>query len=177
MSESVAQAQGAAPTTTNPFTGTDPNPATSPATEPAADPAPQTFDADYVANLRRENARYRTDAKANADAAKELAALKEAQKTEAEKTADRIKALEDAVQTSTIDALRSRIAAKNGIDPEDAALLLTGTDEETITAQAERLAKVKPATSPRSPDLGKGTGDGKGSDAEARQFARDFFKP
>ncbi|MCL2490757.1 MAG: hypothetical protein FWF36_08590 [Propionibacteriaceae bacterium] len=63
----------------------------------------QSFDADYVKKLRDEAARYRTEAKANANAAKELAALRDAQKSEAEKTADRIKSLEDAVATSTME--------------------------------------------------------------------------
>jgi TolA-binding protein len=38
------------------------------------------------------------------------------------------------------EVLRFRIAAKFGITDEDAELFLTGTDEETITKQAERLA-------------------------------------
>ena len=38
------------------------------------------------------------------------------------------------------DNLAARIAARHGISPEDAALFLTGSDEATITAQAERLA-------------------------------------
>lgn len=38
------------------------------------------------------------------------------------------------------DALASRIAAQHGIAPEDADLFLTGSDEETLTAQAQRLA-------------------------------------
>lgn len=38
------------------------------------------------------------------------------------------------------DALAARIAAKHQIPPEDADLFLTGTDEDTLNAQAQRLA-------------------------------------
>ena len=48
----------------------------------------QTFTADYVAKLRAENANYRTKAKENAKAADELAALRDANKSEAEKLAE-----------------------------------------------------------------------------------------
>ena len=42
------------------------------------------------------------------------------------------------------DALRWKIAARNGISDEDAELFLTGADEETLTAQAERLKALAP---------------------------------
>ena len=38
------------------------------------------------------------------------------------------------------DNLAARIAAKYGIPPEDADLFLTGADEQTLQAQAQRLA-------------------------------------
>jgi hypothetical protein len=139
--------------------------------------SPQVFDAEYVAGLRRENAKYRTQARENAEAVKELAALKEATKTEAEKTADRMKALEEQIANTTLDALRTKIAFKHGISPEDAEVLLTGTDEESLTAQAERLVKVKPVGS-SSPLAGLGSDDGKQSgEAEVRKFTRSFFNP
>ena len=62
--------------------------ATTDATEnPAAEP--ETFGADYVAKLRKEAADYRTKAKANADAAKRLAQLEDANKSETQKLTDR----------------------------------------------------------------------------------------
>jgi hypothetical protein len=39
------------------------------------------------------------------------------------------------------EALRYRVATRFGISDEDAELFLTGTDEETLTRQAERLAE------------------------------------
>jgi hypothetical protein len=47
------------------------------------------------------------------------------------------------------EALRLRVASKFGIGDEDADLFLTGSDEETLTKQAERLAAREPTA--RSP--------------------------
>src|SRR5687768_1731655 len=119
---------------------------TAPVTEPTVETPPQegaepkTFDADYVDKLRKEAAKYRTEAKANADAAKRLAEYEDAQKSEAQKAADRIAQLEQETTAAKRDALRFKVASKFGIGDEDADLFLTGSDEETLTKQAERLA-------------------------------------
>lgn len=78
-------------------------------------------------------------AKENADAAKRLAEIEESQKSEAEKTADRIKQLEVEAETARRDALRFKVASEFGIATERAELLLTGSDEETMRRQAEAL--------------------------------------
>lgn len=103
--------------------------------------APETFDAEYVSKLRKEAARYRNEARANAEAAKRLAEIEESSKTEAQKQADRIAALERQLQETSREALKRRVQAAYGIPDEDADLFLTGTDEETLTAQAKRLAE------------------------------------
>lgn len=134
----------------------------------------KSFDAEYVDKLRKENARYRTEAKANADAAKKLAEIEAANKTEAQKTADRIAALEAEAQRAKSDALRSRIAAANGISAEDADLFLTGDDEDTLTRQAKRLADRDKAVKQGGnhvPTEGK-TPTQAGGDAA---FVRDLF--
>jgi hypothetical protein len=119
---------------------------TPPADAPATDTPDTTTDApqpkpsetvDYWKQRAREN---ETRAKANADAAKELAAIRESQKSEAEKVAERLAAAERDAQTARAEALRLRVAAKFGISDEDADLFLVGTDEATLTKQAERLA-------------------------------------
>ena len=43
-------------------------------------------------------------------------------------------------QTLARDALAAKVAAKHKISPEDADLFLTGADEDTLNAQAARLA-------------------------------------
>lgn len=101
---------------------------------------PKTFDAEYVKKLRDEAAKYRTEAKANADAAKRLAEIEEANKTEVQKATERLAAAEKAAADARREALKFKIAARFNIGDEDADLFLTGTDEETLTKQAERLA-------------------------------------
>lgn len=137
----------------------------------------KTFGAEYVKKLRDEAAKYRTEAKANADAAERLAAIEEASKTEADKTADAIRKLEAKVEASERDALRFKVASKFGIGDEDTDLFLTGSDEETLTKQAERLAArtderkkqgnrvPKEGTTPRDPP-----------EDEMREFARNLFR-
>lgn len=101
----------------------------------ALDAEPKTFDADYVAKLRQEAAKYRTDAKANADAAKRLAEIEEAQKTETQKLADRLAAAEKKAQDAELKALRSDIAQAKGVP----AALLTGSTEDELNASADAL--------------------------------------
>ncbi len=120
---------------------TDPAPP-DPSTEtPPADPAAQddpkpTETVDYWKKKSREN---EARAKANAKAAEQLAAIEEANKTEAQRSADALAAANKAAEDAKADALRYRIASKFQVSDEDAELFLTGADEETLTRQAQRL--------------------------------------
>jgi len=78
-------------------------------------------------------------AKENASAATRLAEIEESQKSEAQKSADRIKQLETDAADARREALRFKVASKHGIDSEMADLLLTGADEATMTKQAEAI--------------------------------------
>lgn len=100
---------------------------------------PKTFDADYVKKLRDEAAKYRTEAKANAGAAQRLAQIEEANKTEVQKATDRLAVAEKDAADARREALKFKIASKFQIGDEDADLFLTGTDEESLTKQAQRL--------------------------------------
>lgn len=136
----------------------------------------KTFNAEYVSKLRSEAAEYRTKAKANADAADELARIKESQKTEAEKAAERLAELETENLKTKAELIRLRVASKHGISAEDAELFLTGTDEDSLTKQAERLAAMEPAKKPRGsyvPSEGKNPTPGDGN--ELRDVARNLF--
>lgn len=76
--------------------------------------------------------------------AAKLSDLERAQKQATEAAAEAEKA--------RAEVLRFRIAAKHGITDEDAELFLTGSDEDTLTRQAERLsARAAEADKPRSP--------------------------
>ena len=109
------------PTTTDPATGSDPN---------------------EVETWKARAREWEKKAKANADAAKKLSELEDAQKSETQRLADAATAAKTEADAAKADALRWRIAAKYGVSDEDAELFLTGTDEATLTKQAERLAGV-----------------------------------
>lgn len=101
---------------------------------------PEVFDAEYVAKLRKEAAKHRTEAKANAEAARRLAEIEAANQTEAEKTAARLAAAENEVAEAKAEALRYRIAAEFKLDEKQAARLRHAKDEEAIRDLAEGLA-------------------------------------
>lgn len=64
------------------------------------------------------------------------------QKAEGARTAEeRLAELEQRYSEAETRALRASIANAHNIAPEDRDLFLTGTDEETLTAQAKRLAE------------------------------------
>jgi hypothetical protein len=139
-----------APSGTDPVenSGTDPAQGQPPAptpTEPNT-PPPAKAEPDWKAEARKWEQR----AKENTAAAKKLAEIEEANKTEAQKQAERLAEAETAAAKAKAEALRFRVAAKHSISDEDADLFLTGTDEETLLKQAQRLMERTPAQ-PRSP--------------------------
>jgi hypothetical protein len=98
-------------------------------------------------------------------------------KAEGAKTAeDRISELEKSIESANREAMRRRVQAAHGISDEDADLFLTGADEESLTAQAKRLAdreserKKQNNVSPR-----EGTNP-KASEDPMRDFARGLFE-
>lgn len=107
----------------------------------------KTFDAEYVDKLRKENAKYRTEAKANAEAAQRLAQLEEANKSEVEKVTDRATALQSEldrlkadIAAKDLELLRERVANSKGVP----AHRITGTTEAELKADADKyLAETK----------------------------------
>lgn len=145
----------------------------------AQDAEPKTFDADYVGKLRAEAAKYRTEAKANADAARKLAEYEEAQKSEAQKLADRLAAAEAKALAAELKALRSDVAQAKGVP----ASLLTGSTEDELNASADALLsfKGKPNSAPPAAgtqgNVGKPIGTGStdiDSQIAAAQAAGDW---
>lgn len=123
-----------------------------------------------LAAARKEAADYRTknkDLRAKADKYDEL---EEAKKTELEKAQERIAQLEASNADLTLSAVRTKVAAAFQV-PED---MISGTDEESLTASAERLKEwaegqaPKPAGAPHVPNVGRDSG-GEDKDALARQ--------
>jgi len=88
----------------------------------------------------------------------------------------RIAELQKQVENTQREALRRRVQAAHGISDEDADLFLTGKDEETVTAQAERLAareserKTKGNRVPHEGQITKRAGED-----PMREFTRNLF--
>lgn len=90
---------------------------------------------------------------------------------------ERLAEVEARYKAAETKALRSDIAAKFGLTAEDRDLFLTGADEETLTAQAQRLSErvsavKKTGNVVRSEGDTKSTGKG---DNDMREFVRDLF--
>jgi hypothetical protein len=116
---------------------------------------PKVFDADYVAKLRKEAAQYRTEAKANADAAKRLADI-EAEKAKADQTsAEREAAAEKRAADADARALRLEVAFEKGLTPGQAKRLVGGSREE-LEADADEILRDFPVKTDGRP---KGNAD------------------
>lgn len=73
--------------------------------------------------------------------AEKLAEIEASSLTEAQKAEARVAELETELNKTRSESLRLRVANDHGItDTDDIELFLTGTDEETLTKQAKRLA-------------------------------------
>lgn len=139
--------------------------------QPANSQPEQTFtqaDVDRIVRerIKRERERYADydDLKVKAEGAKSV-----------EQQLEELRAENAKVQR---DALASRIAAQHGITPEDADLFLTGTDADTLTAQAERLAAREAERRKQGnyvPNEGR-TPKNPAAD-EMRQLTRSLFRP
>lgn len=130
-----------------------------PAAIEKADPEPDKgtvkppADAD-VAKWKALARKHETAAKANADAAKRLAEIEDAQKSEQERANERAQAAEKRLNELQSANARLRAATVYGIPAELVDLLGEGTDEQ-ISERAEllaaRLAAVAPPTAPTAP--------------------------
>jgi predicted phage tail protein len=149
------------------------------ATEQTEQPKPSETVDFWKGKAREQEKR----AKENADAAKRLAEIEDAQKTEAEKTADRI-AKADAevasVPAKVSDALRTHLVELHKIEAEDAELFLTATEPDLLLKQVTRLlarsdeqTAAQKKTGNRNPREGNNpSSEGAGDD---RAFVRELF--
>lgn len=88
---------------------------------------------------------------------------------------EQIAALQKDLAETRRDALKRRVQATHGISDEDADLFLTGVDEESLTAQAKRLAerdKSIKATGNRVPREGRNPA---AAATDEREFVRNLF--
>ncbi len=94
-------------------------------------------------------------------------------------TADeRLATLEQQLKDSQREALKRRVQAAHSISNEDADLFLVGTDEDTLTAQAKRLADRESERKKHGNHVPRegNTPLSAGEQADA-QFARKLFSP
>jgi hypothetical protein len=143
-----------------------------------AEQEPKVFDADYVEKLRKESAKYRTEAKANAEAAKRLAEIEEANKTEVQKAADRIAAAEQKALEAERRALRFEIASEYQLSPENAKKLEHIPSEEGMREIAAALA-TRAAEQRKTGNYVplEGSRVNNPTENQDAQFARQLFSP
>lgn len=163
------------PTPESPTGTANPTPADVPTTETQGDPADLGDSGKKALEAERKRAtKAERDLKAmqtrldEFEAAK-LSDLERAQKQAADAATEAEKA--------RAEVLRYRIAAKHGVTDEDAELFLTGSDEDTLTRQAQRLAarvEESQRTGNIAPSVGSKTNLSGGTD-DTREFVRDLF--
>ena len=134
---------------------------------PAETPEPQEpKETDWKAESRKWESRAKENlatAKANEDAARRLAEIEEAQKTEAQKAQERVEVAEKRAAELELRSMRAEVAAAKGIPSE----LLTGTTKEELEAHADRLIEFRgeqaqPPAGPIAPGEGSQRSDHKG---------------
>lgn len=145
----------------------------------------QELNAALKDRLDRERAKFKDYNDLKAKAAK-LDDIEQANLTELEKANGRITTAEKERDTAKAEALRLRIAVTHNISLEDADLFLTGTDEETLTAQAKRLsdraaeqANAEAERKKKHPIVSKegtSTTTQTTTEEDDREFARTFFR-
>lgn len=112
------------------------------ATDTAVDATPQTqAQVDHQAEAEKWKAlarKHEGQAKANADAAKELEKIREGQKTAEQKAADKAAEIERRASKAESDAARLRVALRKGLT-ETQAKRLIGDDEEALERDADEL--------------------------------------
>lgn len=123
----------------------DGNNQTSGTTSAAGDeftPITSQADLDRIIGARVERERAKFSDYDDLKAAKaELDKIEDANKSEQQKLADQLTEQQKLREQAEAKALRLEVATKFGISSEDAELFLTGSDEQTLTKQAERLSE------------------------------------
>lgn len=139
---------------------TDTAPVQPPAPAPETPPKPETPPRDLAAevekwkHLSRQN---EAKAKENAEAAKKLADLEEAGKTEMERAQARVAAAEKEAAESTARLLRLEVAFEKGLTAAQAKRLQGATREE-LEADADEIVRDFPTKTDGRPrgDIGQG---------------------
>lgn len=135
----------------------------------------ETFSADYVRRLREENAKWRTKSKeleaqlGGAVKPEELADLKAAH----ERLAADLAARDAQAKKAELTAMRLRVAGETGL-PVALAERLAGEDEDSIRADAAKLAEVLPPA-PTTGTVTRGVPAGKAEGKTRAQRYTDVY--
>lgn len=126
--------------------------------------------------LARERAKF-SDYDELRSKATRLDEIEQANKTEVEKAQSKIADLEAELEKVNKETLRRRIANDHGItDADDIDLFLTGTDEETLTRQAQRLADRDADRKKHGNHVPREGATPQPHENELRSFARNLFQ-
>jgi len=112
--------------------------------------------------------------KALREAQEQIDAFKAEQMSDLEKAQAEAQKWQEEAQAATARSLRYQIATAHGISAEDAETFLTGTDEETLTCQAERLKALATPSGTPGPDPTQGVRGDKPKQTTAQKFAEAF---
>ena len=126
------------------------------AAEEAAQTTTKSAPAEDTTDWKAEARKWEARAKENAPAAKRLAEIEEANKTEAERVAERIAAAEARAAELEVKALRAEVANAKGVP----AHLLAGSTQEELEAAADALIAFRgeQKQTPSSTAIGRANG-------------------
>jgi len=128
-----------------------------------------------VAKWKALARKHEAQAKANADAAKRLAEIEDASKSEQQRLEERATAAEKRLEETEARLLRAEVASDKGL-PAALAARLTGTTKEELEADAEQLLALvgKPAPG-RSADALVGTRTAPAAAEDVEKVAARIF--
>jgi hypothetical protein len=134
--------------------GQEPTPAHADPKPGDSKPEPRVFDEAYVAEIRREAAKYRTEAQ---EAKGKLTEREEAEQSDLEKAQSKATKAEQAKAEAESKLLRFEVAAEKKV-PAEAVDLLVGTTREELEAKADKLLSLakKPDDTDTEPDFNGG---------------------
>lgn len=114
--------------------------------------------------------------KAAAEYQARIKELEAAQMSDLERAQAAAKEAQEAAVKATTEALRWKVAAEFQIAAEDAEVFLTGSDEESIRKQAQRLAELAASKGPTvpKPDPSQGAKGTPPPATPAQKFAAAF---
>lgn len=156
-------------------TVTEPQETTGTTTEQPSEQPKPTETVEFWREKAREQEKR---AKSNADAAKRLAEIEDAQKTEAQKSAEALTKETQRADAAERRSLALEIAVEHKLGTDDVGILSALPDEDSMRTLATRLAgqQAEPkGGAPVIPNLGKTATAPNSEDAEARRFAKNLF--